>query len=236
MAKYYAVKRGRKTGIYDNWESAKRQIWGFQKAVHKSFDNLESAREFLGDKKANVIKDTRTEVVTYNKSDELIEPIHYGLPERDKPKNIYRLGAVISGSGDKKKGYYTFGSVMFENEQIVQKIAHGGNVKKYAQNYNITGEILGTIKTIEYAIEKGYKEVCIYYSLEGIDKWATGIWNPRLPITKFYRRKIKEYQNKITLDFKSIGHYPELPELKEYQRIGKSVSYKALKHMLSNKK
>lgn len=232
MTKYYAVKRGRQTGIYDNWESTKRQVWGFQKASYKKFKDLESARKFLGDDKATVIKDTRTEVISYNKSDELIEPIHYDLPKRDKPKTIHRLEAVISGSGDKKTGYYTFGSVVIENGRMIQRMTHGGNIKKYAQNYNITGEILGTIKTIEYAIEKGYKEICIYYSLEGIDKWATGIWKARLPITKLYRRKIKEYQKKITLDFRNIDRYPDL---KDYQGMGKSISYKALEYMLSNK-
>ena len=232
MTKYYAVKRGRQTGIYDNWESTKRQVWGFQKASYKKFNDLESARKFLGDDKATVIKDTRTEVVSYNKADELIEPIHYDLPERDKPKTTHRLEAVISGSGDKKTGYYTFGSVVIENGHMVQRMTHGGNIEKYGQNYNITGEILGTIKTIEYAIEKGYKEICVYYSLEGIDRWATGIWNARLPITKLYRRKIKEYQKKITLDFRSIDRYPDL---KEYQGMGKSISYKALNYMLSNK-
>jgi ribonuclease HI len=37
--KYYVVWKGRKTGVFDNWEMCQAQIAGFPQAVFKSFEN-----------------------------------------------------------------------------------------------------------------------------------------------------------------------------------------------------
>ena len=35
--KFYAVKQGRKTGIFTSWDEAKAQVDGYSGAVYKSF-------------------------------------------------------------------------------------------------------------------------------------------------------------------------------------------------------
>jgi len=45
--KYYAVKRGRETGIYDNWAECKAQVDGFNGPVFKSFPTREGAEAFM---------------------------------------------------------------------------------------------------------------------------------------------------------------------------------------------
>jgi ribonuclease HI len=45
--KYYAVKVGRKTGVFNNWEECKEQVEGFENAEYKSFSKLEDANNFL---------------------------------------------------------------------------------------------------------------------------------------------------------------------------------------------
>lgn len=54
--KYYVVWVGRKTGIFETWEDCNKQIFGFPKAVFKSFKTKElaeqaynsSSKEFIG--------------------------------------------------------------------------------------------------------------------------------------------------------------------------------------------
>jgi len=53
MGKYYAVKAGRKTGIYTSWLSCKEQVDKFKGAVYKSFSSIEEARKYMGDKLYN---------------------------------------------------------------------------------------------------------------------------------------------------------------------------------------
>lgn len=43
--KYYVVRKGRKTGIYDNWDACKEQVHGYMGAKYKSFDTLVDAEQ-----------------------------------------------------------------------------------------------------------------------------------------------------------------------------------------------
>lgn len=49
MAKkgYYAVQKGRLSGIYSSWDECKAQVSGFKGAVFKRLDNYEDARAFV---------------------------------------------------------------------------------------------------------------------------------------------------------------------------------------------
>lgn len=46
-SKFYAVRRGRKTGIFNSWAQCKAQIDGFSGAVYKSFTTLAEAEAYL---------------------------------------------------------------------------------------------------------------------------------------------------------------------------------------------
>lgn len=50
-SKYYAVKKGRKTGIFETWKECQEQISGFKGASYKSFKSLDEAKEFLKESK-----------------------------------------------------------------------------------------------------------------------------------------------------------------------------------------
>ena len=45
--KYYAVAKGRSTGIFDNWEECQESIKGFSGATYKSFNSQELAEQYL---------------------------------------------------------------------------------------------------------------------------------------------------------------------------------------------
>ena len=46
--KYYAVKNGRKIGIFETWDECKAQVEGFSGAEYKSFTKKEDAQRFIG--------------------------------------------------------------------------------------------------------------------------------------------------------------------------------------------
>ena len=50
MMKYYAVKNGRKKGIFLTWEDCKEQVDGFDGAEYKSFSSIQDAEAYLVDK------------------------------------------------------------------------------------------------------------------------------------------------------------------------------------------
>ena len=53
MAKFYAVKIGRKPGIYNSWDECKMQVDKFKGAVYKLFSNKEDALMFIEEKKVH---------------------------------------------------------------------------------------------------------------------------------------------------------------------------------------
>jgi ribonuclease HI len=46
--KYYVVWKGVEPGIYESWKECERQVRGFEGAVYKSFEDLETARKAYG--------------------------------------------------------------------------------------------------------------------------------------------------------------------------------------------
>ena len=44
---YYAVKKGRETGIFENWAECQKQITGFSGAEFKKFKELHQAEAYL---------------------------------------------------------------------------------------------------------------------------------------------------------------------------------------------
>lgn len=49
MGKFYAVKKGRKTGIFLTWSECEEQVKGFKGAIHKAFSTKQEAQLFLED-------------------------------------------------------------------------------------------------------------------------------------------------------------------------------------------
>ena len=60
MAKFYAVKEGKKPGIYHTWDECKEQVNGYSGAVYKSFTNEEEAKAFIKKEERKVMLVTTT--------------------------------------------------------------------------------------------------------------------------------------------------------------------------------
>jgi ribonuclease HI len=46
---YYAVKVGRVSGIYTNWNDCKKNTYGYRGAIYKKFDTIDEAKLFIND-------------------------------------------------------------------------------------------------------------------------------------------------------------------------------------------
>ena len=56
--KYYAVKVGRNTGVFDTWDDCKNQVHGYSGAIFKGFEKLEDAELFLKESEEKTIDDS----------------------------------------------------------------------------------------------------------------------------------------------------------------------------------
>lgn len=105
MSKFYAVKKGRKTGIFNSWDECKNSVSDFSGAIYKSFSTLEDAKNFLEDKES-VITDAPTAYIdgSYNPSNE-----------------EYSFGAVLLINGKE----YTFSKRYEKDEYSVHRNVAG---------------------------------------------------------------------------------------------------------------
>ena len=107
MGKFYAVKTGRTTGIFNNWKDVQKAVIGYSNASYKSFETKEEAEEWLN-KKATVVDPTSK-----------ILAVAYVDGSYDNKHKLYSYGCVIfSGNST-----YTLNSVDFSEDTKTRNIA-----------------------------------------------------------------------------------------------------------------
>lgn len=176
-SKYYAVKKGKKPGVYRTWDECKAQTDGFSGAIFKSFKTQEEAEAFIGNKKEDTIE--------------------------DKKPQVY---AFVDGSFNVKTGVYGYGGFLFDG-QDKHILSGSGDDAEMATMRNVAGEILGSMAAVEKAIELGIKELSIYYDYMGIEMWATGAWKRNKEGTIAYHEYMNSVRDKIQINFVKVkGH------------------------------
>ena len=176
-SKYYAVKKGKKPGVYRTWDECKAQTDGFSGAIFKSFKTQEEAEAFIGNKKEDTIE--------------------------DKKPQVY---AFVDGSFNIKTGVYGYGGFLFDG-QVKHILSGSGDDAEMATMRNVAGEILGSMAAVEKAIELGIKELSIYYDYMGIEMWATGAWKRNKEGTIAYHEYMNSVRDKIQINFIKVkGH------------------------------
>lgn len=181
--KYYAVRKGKTTGIFETWDACKAQVTGFSGAEYKSFPTIEEATAYLqaNEKREKVFSDAVAET---------------------------EEGAVayVDGSFRVDTGEFSCGAVLFykgETKYFSQKFQD----EEMAAMRNVAGEIMGSVSVIRYCIEQKIPALSIYHDYEGVAKWALGEWKTNKEGTKAYQQFCKEAQQKIALRFVKVkGH------------------------------
>jgi len=172
MAKFYAVKKGKKTGIFSTWDECKEQVTGFKGAVYKSFKTLSEAEAFL------------------ERNEEKIENI-------EEVDGVY---AYIDGSFDRINGIYGSGVVIVDGDKK-HEYKHAGNREDYAQLHNVAGELEAAKFVMWYAVDKKIKEITLFYDYQGIEAWAVGDWQANLPYTQDYVKFYNKVKSVVKVNF-----------------------------------
>lgn len=78
--KFYAVKSGRKVGVYTTWDICKEQVHGYPGSEYKSFNTMKEALDYIGDPSVN----QSPIIPTVNRSPD----IHIFIPTPNRSPNI----------------------------------------------------------------------------------------------------------------------------------------------------
>lgn len=174
--RFYAVRRGRTPGIYRSWDECKAQITGFSDASYKKFSSREEAEEFMQALEPRLMETN------------LSTGLHIfvdGSFHLESRRFSYGLIAVYHGEE------YEECRAFFDEEACVHR--------------NVAGELYGAFRAIQIALEKGSRELHLYYDYAGIEKWATGEWRTKTKLTRRYLNTYNLYKSELTVRFHKIA-------------------------------
>lgn len=184
MKKYYAVKKGNKTGIFETWSECQESIKGFSGHIYKSFSSYEEAQAFL----AGI--DLNDDIIETNQKEGFCTIYCDGSYKKDENVENYS-GAYILITADGKESSQNF----------------VGKKKEFLAYRNVSGELLAALQAIENAISFEQDKIRLYYDYEGIEKWAKGEWKANNELSRFYVSHMEDLQKVLTIEFiKVAGH------------------------------
>lgn len=199
--KYYAIKKGRKTGIFNTWDECKAYVQGVAGAQYKSFKTYEEAENYLNH---NVMVSSKNQA------------------EKEYQQDPKCLMAYVDGSYSERDRVYSYGVVLLtEPIQTYSKANNDSNLIEYR---NVAGEILGAMMAMKYAQENDYKRVVIYHDYEGISKWPQLEWRAKNSFTQEYVKYVDSIRQHIEIRFeKVVAHTGNT-----YNELADSLAKKAI--------
>ena len=204
--KIYAVRKGHKTGLFNTWAECQKATAGYSGAEFRGFTEKEEALAFLN------METTKT--VSGDKSKEAAGVV-------EVPENM--VIAYVDGSFEKSIGRYAFGCVLLTPDgQEIRESGSGSDPAGVAIR-NVAGEMLGAMNAVKWAQENGYPAVDIRYDYEGVEKWVTGVWRAKTPLTSKYAVHMQEAGKKIQISFCKVAAHTGNHYNEEADQLAKSA-------------
>lgn len=182
--KYYAVRNGRKTGIYTTWEECKEQVNGYSNAEYKSFKDINDAKIYMGCEPGDCEPGTLEPVIC--------EP---GV-----------MTAYVDGSYSDSIPAFSYGLIAFTEDEVIRDCRMYRDENLISMR-NVAGEIKGAEAAMALALKKGCSKLDIYHDYEGIAKWCLGEWKPAKEGTMAYKAYYDSICDKLNISFHKVtGH------------------------------
>lgn len=180
--KVYAVKRGKNTGIFYQWEECRKAVDGYPGAEYKGFPTVQEAKSYLG---------------VADEGENNIPPAGETAGES--------LLAYVDGSYDDTLKKYAFGCVFILADGHIYTQYGNGDNEQSLQHRNVTGEMLGAMYAVKTAMLNGFQKVELCYDYQGIEKWVTGEWRSKTELTQKYAKAMREWGTKIQISFTKVA-------------------------------
>lgn len=197
--KFYAVKNGRKIGIFETWAECQEQINGYKGAEFKSFPTYDEAKNYISGEN----------IATYTINE----------PENNE------IFVYVDGSFNRQTNEYGYGIVLIEKNKENLSFCGKDNKEDVASMRNVAGELKGTMFAVNYVVKNmpNINKVKVFYDYFGIEKWATGEWKTNLEYTKKYKEFMQKIMQKIEVSFVKVEAHTGNKYNEEADKLAKSA-------------
>ncbi len=187
MSFFYAVRKGRKPGIYRSWDDCKAQVMGYPAAVYKKFK-------------------TEVEALAFVREDNAVGPTAGAAPTEITDPSVINTACIayVDGSFEKNSKTYGYGVVLIEESGDYTTFQGSGQDPELASMRNVAGELHGAMRAIEEAVQRHYPSITVFYDYMGIQCWAEGSWKCNKEGTKAYRDFIVKRRQAIEIHFQKV--------------------------------
>ena len=159
--RFYAVRKGKRTGVVTSWEECKEMTLGYAGAEYKGFNLEEEANEYLKTGKVPM----GSAGVTVDK------------PDSPDAVNVYARGTYVGGVLDI--------GVVIEGQSKVCELFGDILCKDYPVNVFV-GELVATMVAAQLCRDMSFTNINIVFSYDGVEKWFNGDWAARGSIQNEY--------------------------------------------------
>jgi ribonuclease HI len=214
--KFYAVRKGKKTGVFTSWADCKSSIDGFSGAEYRGFATEDEALEYL--------EMNHTGIMSDNTGNDCLVHMQQDTIQKEMPDENTLL-AYVDGSYNDGMKKYSFGCVfILPDGRIYTECGNGDNPRSLEQR-NVTGEMLGAMYAVKTAIKNGYKAVEICYDYQGIEAWVTGAWRSKNELTQKYSASMRQWAQNIQITFTKVAAHTNV----KYNELADETAKKGLK-------
>lgn len=184
MAKFYAVAKGRKPGIYFDWYTASQQTDGYSSAVFQKFYDYEDALRYLH--RYEKQQDAKA-ILKSQPLDAIIEIDGVQQPHSNYADTLFIAYQIKPVSA----------SAITAHQSRIQ-------LKNFTTDVH-AAELNAVVQAVKACFAKNLKHVKVIYDYKGIEKLLTNEMPVISQIAKFYQSVMIEYIAKMNIEFEEAS-------------------------------
>ncbi len=174
MAKYYAVRKGRETGVFTSWGQVEPLVKGFPGAQHKSFSDLKSAQSYLGSD--GVITSKVSSSASSPNVSRSLDCERPGFLGQSSSASHTPYDVVIYTDGSSNQARAGYGVVFTKDNQIISTFKGPLSLDIYPTQTNNQSELYAILIGLKES--KEYNKILIKsdsnYSIKSLTEWYHG--------------------------------------------------------------
>lgn len=169
--KYYAVKKGRHTGIFHTWQECLEEVHGFSGAVYKGFAAEQEALDWLAGEEGQSVVGPGERCA--------------GAPDSEYI-DVYTDGSYVDGR-------YAWAYAFVRDDRVIWEASGVGKNPEAAAMRNVAGELAAVLYAVQKAAEMNVR-ICIHHDYAGVALWVTKDWKAQNEYTKKYCAWMEKYR------------------------------------------